>query len=507
MKNYFFAESSWISNLGVVPLFLFSAFLLEPALTLLLDLTFFVILVFETIFNLPNRCGASIKFCNNLNYLLSFWHNVKVFLAGLLISTLYAHAKAPQNSDTLVSMQNVIISTGEHREIQAQGLREFTIGNKEVISSKHQRKTKKLLIKGKRQGFSELILWTKKGEKHTYKVYVLSKLKYLRFLHLTETLQKIGLQTEIAGPIIIVHGVLHTLDQYRLIKKIRKENDKYLHIKVHFNQLLKNKIIGAVYKAFFDEYIDTIQCEFELITIYCRYPESNIPANSTLKEMQQRYAIKFNSYPDQSRFRNFKIKMKLIQIEKMNGEELNFGLDQINGNLGELFNSGLMNVIEKNKFSIGQRKLHLSTLAEPEMLIKLEEQGVVEVGSNIPFQVGSENNKDALPALNWKFAGLKIKIKILKRGKDIQLKYKTEFTRPDTKNSMITGSKESGTALVPLNRPLQLFQIGFKTLGHGEGRLPWLGSIPLLGRIFKSNSNKSTYKKISGVIIIQENEI
>ena len=150
----------------------------------------------------------------------------------MLLSTQFLLAGTSEHS---VSTQNIFISTGELKELNAKDLCNFTVGNREVISYKHEKKRGKLIIKGKKQGYSELIIWGLKF-KRKFKIYVLSKLKYLKYLHLTETFHKNGLKTELAGSLIIVEGTLKTLDEYKLIKRLILENEKIIQSKVYLIQ-------------------------------------------------------------------------------------------------------------------------------------------------------------------------------------------------------------------------------------------------------------------------------
>ena len=92
-ENYFFSStlSRWMENLGVVPLFLFSAFLFEPIFLSLFLLLFLVTAVFETIFSLlsyhnrDRENDLSLTTLLNLSYLPIDKLNVKIlFILGSL---------------------------------------------------------------------------------------------------------------------------------------------------------------------------------------------------------------------------------------------------------------------------------------------------------------------------------------------------------------------------------------------------------------------------------------
>ena len=76
-----------------------------------------------------------------------------------------------------------------------------------------------------------------------------------------------------------------------------------------------------------------------------------------------------------------------------------------------------------------------------------------------------------------------------------------------SEDGQITGSKEHSNALIKLDHPLELFQIGFRAFGKNASQIPGIGNIPILGHLFKSKSDRTTYKKISALIELTQNEI
>ena len=484
---------SWILNLGVVPLFFITFFLFTPVLAILFFLRVSVFFVLETIKPLLQ---VIINIRANLT---SGTHSVKVFLGlGLLLPTLTSLA-APSFEE------NVIISVGEHKELKLPKMQKFTLSNSDCLTHKFIEKNKTMLIKGNKVGYSELMVWEKEGEKKTFRIYILTKQKQLQILHLVQTIEAAGLQTEVAGPYILIKGELKTLNSYQLIKKLEKENKDAIQTQGALSSKLRNQIIGEVYKSLVNEYIDNFSCQDLNFNVICRYSQNHAPSKEILDELKNRYSIEFVAVKD-LKDKNYRIKLKLIQLEKLDGEELNLGLDKISGNLGELFHNGLVSIIEKNQFLLNKSNLHLSTLAEPETVMKLGHPAQIDVGAEISFPVAKNRTDGVIQNTEWKFAGLRIKLELNQLGNQFQINYETEFSRPVDNDSKISGSKEKSSLNIGLNKPIQVFQIGFKTDGANVSSLPWLGAIPLLGELFKSKSNQSNYKKITGIIVLEEYE-
>lgn len=485
---------SWTLNLGVVPLFFITFFLFAPVLAALFFLRVSVFFDKETIKPLLKMS------LNNPRNLLLRTHSVKAFLCLGLLVLPYLTCRAESASD-----ENIIISVGEHKELPVPNLKKFTISNNDCLTHKFMEKTKTMLIKGNKLGYSELVIWSAAQEKKTYRIYILSKQKQLQILHLVQTIEATGLKTEIAGPYILLKGELQTLNDYLLVKKLEKENKEVIQVQGKLAPKLRNELIAEVYKRLLNEYLDSFRCYDFKYNVICQYSLSHAPSKEVLEELKNHYSIEFVGIKDQKN-KNYLVKLKLIQLEKLDGEELNLGLDKISGNLGELFHNGLVSVIEKNQFLLNKSHLHLSTLAEPETVIKIGSPAQIDVGAEISFPVSKNRADGVVQNTEWKFAGLRIKLDLNQLGDKFLINYETEFSRPMDNDSKISGSKEKSSLNLSLSKPIQIFQIGFKTDGQNVSALPWLGAIPLLGEIFKSKSNQSNYKKITGIIVLEEYE-
>lgn len=436
---------------------------------------------------------------NNQRNLPPRTHSVKAFLGLALVLISFGSLAQVEEAE------NIIISTGEHKELQLPQMLKFSISNSDCLTHKLIAKSKTMLIKGKKLGYAELIVWNNNKQKKTYRIYVLTKQKQLQILHLVQTIEVTGLKTEVAGPYILIKGELKELNDYLLIKKLEKENKDVLQSQGNLSPNLRNQLIAEVYGRLLGEYLDRFKCHDLNYSLICEFSQTHPPSKEVVDELKNRFSIDFVSIKDLKE-KNYLIKLKLIQIEKLDGEELNLGLDKISGNLGELFHEGLLSLIEKNQFLLTKSKVHLSTLAEPETIIRVGQSAQIDVGAEISFPVAKNRSDGIIQNTEWKFAGLRIKLDLNQIGDHFQINFDTEFSRPVDNDSKISGSKEKSSLNLSLKKPIQLFQIGFKTDGENTSALPWLGAIPIIGEIFKSKSNQSNYKKISGVIILEEYE-
>jgi hypothetical protein len=505
----------WIANFGVEPLLAVFAFRRFPDRDFLASRRLLVIRVLETISILPVHIGK------NLLNILTSRPNVKMIV--LLITSLGLNYGVFAESGELNGVSHEVFSTaqglgaenlerpekdekkalylatGEVIEFPTQNMSHFSIGNKEVISVKVQ--AQKLLIKGVKQGHSEFSLWQKSGKKD-YQFFVLAKNHHLKFARLMEAIESLGLKSQIRANLLMVEGEIQEAATYQQLRKLfLQEEDKILS-KISLHPKLRNEIVAHIYQDFFKLEGDSITCVEEGHLIVCDAQLAPERRDYFIKNLQKKYFVDFRFFPRISG-ENFLIKLKLVQMENGEGKEFSFGLNALSGTIGELFTSGLKPIIYRNQWFLKQHEVDISTLAEPETVILLDQKATIQMGADIPYLVPS--SIQGPETQSWKFAGLKVELELKKVDHKYQVTYKTEFTKPDTSSGSgtITGSKEESTVFLDLGRVVQIFQIAYHAKGVHSELFPVIGQIPLLGQLFHSKGKSQSYKKIQGFIQIE----
>lgn len=478
--NYFW----WTANLGVVPLFLLAAFLLAPAALLLALRRFSVTAVLDAICisrdKIRHYMGLKL-----LNVATSLFF-VKIFL--LLPVASYG-------SD---SPKDIVLAKGEQKEISLEGLKNFSVGNPEVISYKYLAKTGKLLVKGKKVGFTDVIVWTAKG-KETFGLYVLSKQKFLKTFQLADALKNLNLEIDIKGPVMTASGTLSDFSDFLYLQKIKGQFQDQVFFKISLDPLLRNHIVGQIYKKLYANGFSSVTCQADWLDILCFYEGTQNDA--LLKQLAGFYRVTFIQQDSRLKHRNYRLKLKLIQLERMDGKEIHLGMDALQTRLGDLFDFGIRRLVEDNQVFLQKSRMDLSTLAEPELIVNLATPQLIEIGSQIPYQNIGQQGATVIAPIDWRFAGLKIKTKITESFGKLLLEYETEFSRPI--GQAINGSKEISSALLELGVPLKIFQIGFQTTSKDRKGIPLLSDIPILKHLFESKSDQSTYKQIYGYVVLE----
>ena len=478
------AAPSWIANLGVVPLLRLAAFLFAPIALCLALRRFSVIAVLEAI-NISSRKNHHLSNLKLLNVTVSLLF-VKVFLF------------LPAASFAQVSPSDIILAKGEQKEISLTDLKNFSVGNPEVISYKFLPKQGKLLVKGKRVGFTDLVIWTKKG-KEIFSIYVLSKQKFLKTFQLADALKNLNLSIDIKGPVMTASGTLTDFGDYLYLQKIKGQFQEQVFFKITLEQKLRNHIIGQIYKKLYANGFSSVTCQADWLDILCFYEGVN---NETLlKQLATFYRVSFIQQDSKLKHKNYRLKLKLIQLEQMSGREIHVGLDKLKASVSDLFEFGIRKLIDDNFVFLSQSKLDLSSLAEPEMIVNLNSPQIIEIGSQIPYQNVGVQGATVIAPIDWRFAGLRIKTKITESYGKLLLDYETEFSRPV--EQAISGSKEISSALLEVGVPLKIFQIGFQTTSKGRKGIPVISDIPIFKHLFESKSDQKTYKQIYGYVVLE----
>ncbi len=505
-KNYFLAGAAavvaWIANLGVVPLFFISAFLLAPIFFFFLNLLFSVTHVLETIRQLLFRYRSNKSLY--LNFKPYFLPIKSLCVKGIFLGICTINAPCTLHAEVI--SQDIVLARGQSTEITLKKLEKFNVGNREVLKYQFNEKTKKLLIRGAQIGHSEILVWNNDKTSESFQVSVISKIQEAKFLHLSELTANLGLSPQILIPHIRISGTLQTMNQYLDYKKLLKLNPDSIMDEVVIATELKNKIFASVYSAFFNDYKDSIKCESEFSEINCFYPENESPSEFLRKHLSEKFKINLIQKNNQQLKKNYHLKLKLIQLEQLDGEELRLGLEQISASLGDFFTIPLDKIVQKNQVLLTQKKVKISTLAEPQTLIRPLTPAEVQLGADIPFKNININNAQST---DWKFAGLKIKIELENYGDKIKINYETELTQPATDTTgvqTISGNKEKSSVIISLQSAKKIFQISLKTEGKTTDQMPFLNAIPILGELFKSKSNQSNFKTITGIIEVDEND-
>lgn len=506
----FFAVAgvAWIANLGVVPLFFSSFFLALPAFFFFLNLLFSVTHVLETIGILLYNCLDQLRTNTNKYFLFLinkykpyFLHTNGFCVKGIFVFCLFLPffslkpAISGENSD-------LIIAKGQIMTLELKELTKFNISNKEVVKYKFDEKSKILHLQGQSLGVSDLLIWQKNEKKPLKRqIFVISKNQEKNNLLISEQLQSMGLEVKNGVNAIHVFGKIQNTNDYEAFKKLQAKNKELINDSIELTSELKKSILAKVYKTLIKSYYESTQCSIELSDVTCTYPANHPIAADLMDHLKSKYNVQFIKVDAQNFRKNYHFKLKIIQIEQLEGLELRFGLDQLNTTLGDLINLPLKSILDKNRVLINEQQINISTLAQPTGLIRAKSPAEFSIGSDIPFET---KDREGVTTTSWQFAGLKINLELENIGNEIMLNYHTTLTKPDLNEvSSISGNKEKSSVVIALNTPVKLFEISLQTQSIDESRFPIISQLPIVGEIFKSKGKRNNYKMITGILEVE----
>jgi len=478
-KNYFL--SSWTENFGVVPLFLLRVFLLAPCFFSLFALLFFVTRVLETIESLRANLKSRL-------FLYSFRTVVKASMSkAVFLLCFFPHLAMA------IDTTNLMLSKGEQKELKIGGVKKFSVGSPEIISYKHYPQKEIILIKGMKVGFTDLMLWGSDGKKQSFQIFVLSKQGHLKLASLQNALESLNLKTEYLGKTLLASGEITSLSQYSILKTLEKQFKEIVHFDVSLQLEFRNNIIGEIYAKLFEEGVSGISCKDEGIQIICQYSDQSSLPKPLENYLTSKYFLKLISRADINLKSNYRIRFKIIQTESSVQNELSLGLDHVFDSVTDIFYGKFSTILSTRKILMAHQGINLSVLAEPEVIVRPGVKSIIELGSNVSFSTSKK--------IFWKFAGLRVEVLVKPQGNFFLLNYQTEFTRP-SENS-ISGSKQQSSTVIDLKKPLKLFQIRYLVQGQQKSGLPYLYEIPILGKMFQSDSDHESSKSIIGFFTME----
>lgn len=487
IKFYFL--SGWIENLGVVPLLRSAAFLSLPMFFFLLARLFLVTRVFETITQLLLNLRSILLPPSN--------EFVKVFLLSGLFLHLATSIQAQSSPD-----HELFLLSGQHYEIPLQKHQSFTVTRSDVLAHTHRKDQKRLLVRAERPGSGEVIIWND-SRRTSYRIHVFASALGQDALEAAQALWSMGLTVRSFGPIMKISGKIEHLSHYQMVKRLQHNHQQSFQTnKLKLHPDLAKKILTKTYAYYFLHANHSLSCDLYDIHIKCLYDATDPPSPNVVTYLENKYFIDFASRKrNRERHQNYRAYLKIIQEERLDGQEISFGLDRLHSQVSDLFTYGLRQLIDHNQVLLQENNLEVSTLARPEILLRPKHPATISIGSDIPYQT---QDQYGVGQTQWRFAGLKVELALNVQGEFFDLQYDIEFSHPNSQSGSISGSRESAHIIIKEGEAIQLFQIRYQALASHQQNIPGIGNIPLLGRIFSSSNHHRTYKRLTGHLIIKK---
>lgn len=477
----------WTANFGVVPLFLLAAFLFEPLVFALRRLIIFVLFVHDAITH-------SDKIKKAVLYLPDTARYVKAIFRVLTLLFLWCDVSLSKNNE-----ETLILAKGEQIEIKVNGLTKFSIGNKEILSTKIESRNKSIFLKGKTMGFTDLILWETKNTRH-FLVYVISKKHHLDQAKISEIFPPPRWNVSFEGDDLSLRGQILFTNEWNIIQKLILQGYRLRIDDVTLHHSIRRRILKNTYSKLKNMGLENYQCYIsEIPYVDCILKRSlNTQELTALREQLQFH--RFISKNTLESPKNIRAKLKIIAFDIQEGQSWDKGFDYIKGNLHQLIHGSFYQMIKNNPVLFKSLWNHAQILSEPEFSILPPSEAQFSAGSEIPYT----HNNESESVTSWKFAGLLVSIKIEKSTKpnEYTVTYSTELTSPQ--DQIIQGHKQSAKMLIGNNSNVLLFDISFQAISALDTGLPFWNKFPILKDIFGSKENVRTRKKIMALMHLEQ---
>jgi hypothetical protein len=506
-------QLSWMLNLGVVPLFLLAFFLTEPLFFNLLALRFFVTRVRETIIS-PSSMKTLVCSKGDLVAILPFL--VKMIIIFCLTSPFvfifssggtYAQSLSDPLSVTILRRGQIFqLSLSRQERVFFSKTAAPLISPLRILRVTPKSKTSLIhSIQAKKIG-GEILQIFPSGRKELYLV------PELIHHQLLPNLIEERLKSDDKDPtqLIFFGKTLQDYHQFHLLKNLLKHSP--LSLQFHFQQEDLKTIEDDLTKIFSFSLDSPFKCHILLDQLSCFISPEVHSLTSLINRLQKKTFIHFYPLKKSLLQKNYVIKMKLLQIEKYRGEEFDFLPSSLRLSYQDLLHQGLEQLTLKHELVIQDLQLHLSTLAKQESLIIPSTELIMSLGAEYPFQTKqrtSSTTHDYEEKTSWKFAGFKLHLflqpHLFHEQKSFSLRYNIHLS--SHQQGLFQGTKEEGTIVLTLNQPLKLFDLGLKIQSQESQSFPVISQIPLLGNLFRSQSDKDSFKKILCLIELVENDV
>lgn len=407
----------------------------------------------------------------------------------------------------MANAESLFMAIGEHLELKVPDLKEFSVSNGDTLSHKYRENQRTLLLRGKRQGHSEIAVWNHKGPKQVWNVFVLSKAKHLKWIETLKALEDLGLKAQAQGRIVRLNGEIKSQNDWRAFRAIslELENQKELSFinQVTASKELKVKLLADIYQAFLFQHADSVECKNieSGPWVRCLIP-SHLQERSEIKtvisKLSAEHFLQIENVLEATKLSNYKLTVHLYKLEQRRQLEVDMTMERAAGQLGNLSRAQLINLVKSDDFALGQGKFKLSTVASPEIIIRLDKDFDIQMGSDLPYQ-STQGNESV--TTQFRFAGLKISGILSNSALGNILDYQIELSAPASEGA-ISGNKKSSSILLTNASEICAFSLSYKNSGTEKRSLPGLGSIPVLGALFSETNDMEEEKMIIGNITV-----
>ncbi len=424
-------------------------------------------------------------------------------LSGVLVLlAFYGQEAFPESGQTL--------SLGEQASFPVDPGTRFSVGNPEVIQVKSTQITggkSLLLVKGKSQGYSDLIFLGDNGVRKTLAFRVVSK----RQAALAKDGQKLlaapeGLSLQPNGDGWLARGQVKNLDDWNVVSAMESQAKGKVQslVKLHplervkaesrIRRLLKGAGLGGIF----------VKSAGSSVVLY---GDAETVSDKELAEELARQVVRDTRFEVRVPFeKGARLRFRARILEVLKNSSSSLGLQWAEGVPSAVQVAGSVakaNIALEAALKIMEKKGQARLLSQPELL--LNEKGVAElkVGGEIPIQMSTKN----FSAVQWKPYGLSLRLELPGVSRSLaRARITVEITSLDPANGVdgipaMRVSRMDTQVDMEVGKAVLLSGLMENRESRNLSGIPLLGDIPVLGELFRSRDFQHNRSEL--VILIE----
>lgn len=395
--------------------------------------------------------------------------------------------------DARAGLAPQFLGIGEQKSIPVESGTKFSVGNPEVIKVKATQISggrSILLVKGKSQGFSDLVLIGTNAKPQTISFRVVTKLQRAAAKENESLVSETG-QMQMSGGTWLLKGKVKSLEDWNSSKALEEKSGGKIEnlLRIHPLERLKAeqeirrrlKRIGAK--------------DFEVFGVGSSVIVRGNAADTQEKELIEQVSrevfrsVRTDVVVPFERARSLRFHAKILEL--LNSDAKSLGLDWSNTipsviQLGKNFSGA--NFQFDAALRVLEKRGRARVLSQPQLYLNEKGFAELKVGGEIPIPIKTRAYSNVI----WKPFGLMLRLEVpgMSRSKT-RAKILVEMSGLDPSNSVegIPGlrvSKMETTVDLELGRPVLLSGLMESRESRNLSLLPALGDIPVLGELFRS---------------------
>ncbi len=412
---------------------------------------------------------------------------------------------------SLASSQNesITIAIGEQRSFPVEAGARYSLGNPEVIQVKSTSVSTGtlLLVKGRSQGYSDLVLIGETGVKRVLAFRVVTK-KQAALSSDGKALfsSSPNLSLKPSGEGWVARGEARSLDDWNTVQAMEAQSKGKLQSFTRLHPMERLRAETRILRLWRSAGLGhlTVRGAGNSVVLIgdCQSSEEKALAEDlagqVLKSARSHLRVPFE-HGGKLRFR-----AKILEVVRSGARSLGLQWE-------EAVPSALVvgNAFSKAQFSLQamlkvlEKRGQARVLSQPELL--LNEKGVAElkVGGEIPIPLTSRN----FSTVQWKPYGLLLRLELPGMSRSqARAKISVEISSLDPANGAegipaLRMSRMETQADIRIGRPVLLSGLMDKRQSRTQSLLPFLGDIPILGELFRSEDFQENRSEL--VIVLE----